>query len=326
MKKAIKYSFQILLVAILFFVSVPGPVSANRPNQLKVALLTPGPINDKGWSQSGYEGLKLIEKELNAEIAYSEDIKEHDDIVETLRKHSKQGSSFIIGLGGRYVKGGEIVAKEFPRIKFAVVTAYAGNNRNLGALSFSTNEGTYLVGSIAAIKTKSKRVSIIYGKDHPQQKKAAESFVLGVKTIDPTVQTSIRWVGSWYDVEKSKAIAIEEIEAGSDVMHVSTDQGDKHVFEIVEKANIFATGSTIDSNRFAPGNILTSIIQDVPTLMLEAAKIVRLGRWEGKQYKFGLEKNVVRLAPFYGLLTETEEQTVQDIIKRIKLGQIEVSP
>ncbi|MBF0288118.1 MAG: BMP family protein [SAR324 cluster bacterium] len=321
-----KKSLQIIWLSILSIILIPGIVFAYRPSELKVALLTPGPINDKSWSQSGYEGLKRIEKELQAKIAYSENTKEQDDIVQAMRDFAKQHYTFIIGLGGRYVKGAEIAAKEFPRIKFAVVTAYAGNNRNLGALSFSTNEGTYVVGAIAALKSKNKRVSIIYGKDHPQQKKAAASFVRGVKAFDPTVQTSIRWVGSWYDVEKSKAIAAEEIKAGSDVMHVSTDQGDKHIFKIVSEANVYATGSTTDSNQYAPKHVLTSIIQDVPALLLEAAKIVRLGRWEGKQYKFGLEKKVIRLAPFYGLLSAAEEETINGIIKKITLGEIDVSP
>lgn len=326
MKKFIDILLKLSLITLFMIILVPEPLIAQRSSNLKVALLTPGPINDKGWSEAGYQGLKLIEKELKAQIAYSEKIKEHDDIVRVLRDYSKQRFNYIIGLGGRYVKGAEIVAKEFPRTKFAVVTAYAGNNRNLGALSFSTNEGTYVVGAIAALKTKNKRVSIIYGKDHPQQRRAAEAFVRGVKFVDPTVQTSIRWVGSWYDVEKSKSIATEEIEAGTDVIHVSTDQGDVHIFKISSEANVFVTGSTIDNNKHAPRHIVTSIIQDVPVLLLEGARIARLGRWEGKQYKFGLGKNVIRFAPFYGLLSEKEEKKITQIIKKIKLGEIDVSP
>lgn len=314
-----------LSLALIIFLS-SSSIYAVRTETLKVALLTPGPIDDAGWSESGYTGLKLIEKELNAEISYQEKVTEQEEVLEHMRRFAKENHHFIIGLGGRYVKPAEIVAKEFPRVKFAVVTDYAGNNRNLGALSFRTNQGAFVMGALAAVKTKSNRITIIYGKDHPQQKKAAEAYQLGAKWVKPDIEVNIRYVGSWYDIEKAIQVAQEEIDSGSDVLHVSTDQGDKAIFKLVEKAQIHATGATIDNNQFAPNNILSSVIQDVPLLLLEGAKVVRIGRWEGKQYKFGLNKNTVRFAPYYGLLTEQEEQQIAEIIKKIKVGEIDVSP
>ncbi|HXW01482.1 MAG TPA: BMP family ABC transporter substrate-binding protein, partial [Anaerolineae bacterium] len=125
------------------------------PGAFKVALLLPGPADDAGWSQAGYEGLKLIEKELGAEVAYTANVPEAESEQEKItRQYAADGFNFIIGQGGEYIPAFEVVAKEFPQTQFVVVTDYAGNNKNFGAVATRPEEGGYLGGVIAALKTK----------------------------------------------------------------------------------------------------------------------------------------------------------------------------
>ncbi len=79
----------------------------------KVALLLPGEPDDKSWSQVGYEGLKLVEKELGAKVAYTANVSEAD-AEKVTHQYANEGYNFIIGHGGEYVQAFEIVGLATP--------------------------------------------------------------------------------------------------------------------------------------------------------------------------------------------------------------------
>lgn len=291
----------------------------------KVALLLPGEADDKSWSQVGYEGLKLVEKELGAQVAYTANVPEAE-AEKVARKYASEGYDFIIGHGGEYVAGFEVVAKEFPRIKFAVVGGYSGNNKNFGALGFRADEIGYLPGVVAGLKTKTNKIAFIGGIDYPDPKTNAEAFKMGARSVNPQVEVSIEWVGSWSDADKAGEIAQAQIAAGVDVLTVNADAAGAGVIEAAKKAGVYAIGWVVDQNDLASQTILTSGIQRTPALYLEGATLVQQGRWEGKQYRFGLQEGVQDLAPFHGLLTPEEEATVKAVRENILTNKIDVSP
>ena len=67
---------------------------------LKVALLTPGPVSDSGWSALAYDGLKAIETDLGAEIANQE--AKGTQIKDAMRTYANQGFQLVIGHGFEY--------------------------------------------------------------------------------------------------------------------------------------------------------------------------------------------------------------------------------
>lgn len=300
--------------------------SAAAQGNFKVAILLPSPIDDQGWGQAGYEGLKLIEEELGAQTAYTASVPE-DEIEQLFRQYAEEGYDFIVGHGGEYIPGAEVVAEEFPRTKFAVTTGYAGNNRNFGALSFRDGELGYLIGVVAALKTKTDKVAYIGGVDFVHMKEQALLFERGAKATDLSIQTSVRWIESWTDQDKAREIAQELIDAGYDVLVVDADTAGLAVHELAqEKEEVYTIGWTLDQHELAPEVILTSGIQRVPQLLLEGATLVQQGRWEGKQYKFGLQEGAQDLAPFYGLLTSEQESRIEAIKEDVVTGKIDVTP
>lgn len=290
----------------------------------KVAMLLPGETNDGAWSQIGYEGLKLIEKELGAQIAHTANVPEADS-EKIFRQYAQDGYDFIIGHGGEYIPAAEVVAKEFPRIKFAVMAGYGGNNKNLGALSFRDDELGYLVGVVAGLKTKTNKIAFIGGVDYPHMQEQAVSFERGAKATNPKVEISTEWVGSWTDEAKTKQIAEAQVKAGADILVGNVDAASQIVFDTAKNAGVYAIGWSLDQHNAAPNTILTSGVQRIPVLILEGATLVQQGRWEGKQYKFGLQEGVEELAPFYGLLSAEEEAQVKSIKENILTGKIDVT-
>lgn len=291
----------------------------------KVALLLPGEADDKSWSQVGYEGLKLVEKELGAQVAYTANVSEAE-AEKVARKYANEDYNFIIGHGGEYVAGFEVVAKEFPQIKFAIVGGYPGNNKNFGALGFRSDEIGYLPGVVAGLKTKTNKIAFIGGVDYPDPKMNAEAYVKGAKSVNPQVEVFIEWVGNWSDTDKAGEIAQAQIAAGVDVLTVNADAAGVGVIEAAKKAGVYAIGWAVDQNELAPKTVLTSGIQRTQVLYVEGATLVQQGRWEGKQYRFGFQEGVQELAPFHGLLTSEEEAQVKTVRENILTNKIDVSP
>jgi basic membrane protein A len=303
---------------------------AQTSSAFKVAILLPGRIDDNSWSQAGYEGLKLIEKELGAQVAYRANIPRADE-EKLFRQYASLGFDFIIGHGAQYVVSAQKVAEDFPRVKFAVTTSYGGNNKNLGALAFRSREVGYLAGVIAALKTKTNKVAYIGGESYPHTQEEAILFERGVKQTHASVTPSIAWVNSWLDVDKAKQIALAQMATGVDIIAFNADIGNSGILKAAKQKPglhtiswMYSVEQLNQTQQLTSRTPLISVVQRVPMLLLEGATLAQQGRWEGKQYKFGLLEEVQDLALFEGFLTSQEEAYINSVKQDIRTGKINV--
>lgn len=292
-----------------------------RAAAFRVAMLLPGPIDDHSWNQSGYEGLLEIEKTLGAGVAYTADVNETQS-ENLFREYARQGFDFIIGLGGEYVKAAEKVADEFPLSKFAVVSNYPGNNRNLGALSFRFGEIDYLCGVTAGLKTRSGHIALIAGTPLFGVTKMLEYFEKGVESVNADARVTVDWVGNWSDGDKARELARARIEQGADVLVPVADAAGRTVFEEGRDAEVWLIGWAADQRDLAPHQVVTSGIQRLPVVLLKGTALVQEGRWEGKQYNFGMAEGAQNLAPFHGMLTPEQEARVLSIRRDMLRGNM----
>lgn len=335
LKKSHYYlKYGLALTLITFIISGCGgtteqPASptteTSSANNFRVALVLTGPIDDGAWNGSGYEGLQLIKQELDAEVDYIENVA-IDDAEDVFRQYAQENYDFIIGHGGRLEASIKVVAAEFPRIKFVVSTVYAGNNRNLGAVSFRDGEVGYLTGVVAGLKTETNKVAYVGGAAIPALVEQATLFERGAKSVNPDVQVHVEWLEDWNDQAKAKAVAETLLADQVDVFTVDANIAGLAVHEVAQQAGVYSIGWSKDQHEIAPETILTSAVQHPALLLLKAAKLVKLGRWEGKLYKFGLHDGVQELAPFYGLLTPEEEEQVNQVKADIMTGKIHATP
>jgi basic membrane protein A and related proteins len=329
----LRFSLSFLLVIALSVSCTPNnapQTEAEAPpktSNFKVAMVLPATINDGSWSQAGYEGLQLIEKELGAQIAYTENAGELSDPEKekVFEKYAKDGFDFVIGHGGEFLAGVEAVAIEYPRIKFSATTNCAGNNINQGCLSIRSGELGYLTGVIAAMKTKTNKVAFLGGVDYAHMKERAMLFERGAKSINPKIEVQIDWLGNWTDKEKIKTIAQKQLESGVDVISISAEPAEESVFPLAQEKGFWMIGWDRDRSNLAPDRVITSAIQNIPQLMLKGAILAQTGRWQGKQYKLGIEDGVQELAPFRGLLTPEQEAKIKAITEDILTDKIDVS-
>ncbi|NEO86933.1 MAG: BMP family ABC transporter substrate-binding protein [Spirulina sp. SIO3F2] len=332
MLKLINRYFILGLATVLLLIScrqstpTPDSTPASTEITLKVAMLFPGSHADESWSQSGYEGLKQIESEYNAEIDFTEYV-DKDASEAVIRDYAEADVDLIIAHSGSYIAAAETVAEEFPRQKFAVSTTYPGNNKNLGAVAFRSGEVGYLTGVLAAMKTQTKTVAYIVGNDYPVYQEEEALFRRGVEATDPDVKILTSFLKTWTDEEKAKQVANEFLSQGADIFAINADEAGVAALKLVtQKEGVYAIGWTKDQHELAPGKVLTSVLQDIPNLILNAATLMQEGRWEGKLYKFGLKEKIYDFAPFRGTLTSAEEAEFNTVRDRVITGEIDITP
>lgn len=300
-------------------------VEIHTPSDFRVAILLAGPIDDHSWNQSGYEGLKLVEQAFKANVSYKESVTATTALA-TARAYAQQGYDLVILHGGEYVEAASIVAKEFPRTKFAINGFYAGNNSNLGAITFRFGEAGYLAGLLAAQRSKTGHIAYIIGFDYPQYVEEAKFFEKGAQSINPNIKLSIKFLQTWIDANKAPQTALELIQQGADVISINADApGVKAIKAITQYPNVSILGRDIDQYNLAPSQILTSVITDNPSMILKAATLVQQGRWEGKQYKFGLREEMLKFAPFRNSLTAQQEALFNKTCDDIRSGKLDTT-
>jgi basic membrane protein A len=199
-----------------------GKTTSSDPSTgtYRVALLVNGPIDSSGWNSVGQAGVELIKNELGVQITYSENVAEAD-YESTFRQYAQEGYDFIVGHGDEFVPAANVVAKEFPNTKFAVIGDYGNNNTNLGVLAFRAGEMGYLLGTVAAVKSETNKIAYIGGQDLPVMEELATLYEQGAKAYKPDIEVSVQWVGDWNDPDHAKEIAQGFIDQGFDVLAVN---------------------------------------------------------------------------------------------------------
>jgi len=287
--------------------------STQAGRKFRVAIVLPGTITDESFCQSGYEGLKMIEKKLGAEIAYSERVAEPDQ-EENLRDYARRGYDLIIAHGGQFDDAAKKVAKQFPKVKF-FVTNGVSVRQNLANGGLNPTHFGYLVGIVGGKMTKTNKLAYITGNAFPLNDAVAGSFKAGVKAYNPNAQVSVVFTGSWDDVAKAKEAAFAQIARGVDVLIPALNLATLGVIEAAREKGVYAIGFSRDQLHVAPNTVLCSAIQNYGAVIFHIAKLVKEGKFEGKSYMLGVETPGVT---GIGKVNRVVPQEVRDLVEKAK--------
>ena len=152
---------------------------------LKVALCVTGAVNDMGWCQSAYDGLKLLEEKYGAEIAYTENL-QAADMAATFTDYAASGYDIVIGHGFQFGDPALEVGAQYPDTKFICVEADAAAD-NVASYVMKCEEGGYIEGMLAASMTKSNKLGFIGPVEGASLIKIMNGFEDGAKSINPDI-------------------------------------------------------------------------------------------------------------------------------------------
>ena len=318
MQTLISLSFALLLHTVCF------------AETLKVGLvLDKGGKDDKSFNSAAYQGATKAEKDLKIELKYVEAT--DTNAIENLhRAFARKNFDLVIGIGFAQTDAVKKVAAQFPKVKFAIVDGEV-SAPNVRSLLFEEHEGSFLVGALAAMNSKSNSVGFVGGMDIPLIRRFAMGYNAGAKFINPKIATTDNYVGvtgeAWNNPAKAKELALSQYSKGADVIFVAAGASNTGVFDAAEEKKKLAIGVDSNQNWIKPGYILTSMLKAVDVAVYETIKETQAGKFTGSIAHFGLKnKGVDYTVDQYNekLLSPSMKKKLEEIKAKIIAGQIQV--
>ena len=292
---------------------------------LKVALCVTGAVNDMGWCQSAYDGLKLLEEKYGAEIAYTENI-QAADMVAAFTDYAANGYDIVIGHGFQFGDPALEVGAQYPDTKFICVEADASSD-NVASYVMKCEEGGYIEGILAAHMTESNKIGFIGPIEGASLIKIMNGFEDGAKSVNPDIEVQTAWTGSFTDTALAKEAAQAMIDGGVDFIAHDANECGNGAIAAAQEAGIYATGDSYDQHELAPETVLTSSMYHVPVLIEAAYNDIVNGEFKGEVKYLGMAEGVVEMAPYYDMesvIPEDVRKEIAELIEQIKSGEFVV--
>ena len=266
---------------------------------IKVGLvLDKGGKDDKSFNTAAYEGLEKAKKELGVEGKFVE-ATDDNSFEPLLRSFAKKDFDIIIAIGFAQAEAVKKVAAQFPKKKFVLVDAIV-EAPNVRSLMFEEHEGSYLVGALAALTSKTGKIGFIGGMDIPLIQRFLLAYEAGAKAINPKIAISTSFVGiggdAWNNPAKAKELALADYQAGQDIVYTASGASNLGVFDAAEDKKAFAIGCDSNQNGLKPGRILTSMLKRVDVAVFTTIKEANEQKFTAGTQRFGLANQGVALA------------------------------
>ena len=261
-----------------------------------------GGRGDKSFNDAAYRGLERAKKELGVDFELIEPGPGADRETALRQFANRPDIALIIGNGFIFTDDITAIAIEFPSKKFACIDFIVDTSKripvNLVALKFKEEEGSFLVGALAGLMTKTNTVGFIGGMQSPLIKKFESGYSAGAKYTNPGCNVLVGYAGitaeAFKNPGKGKELALGQYSQRADIIFHASGPTGSGVMEAARETHNFVIG--VDSDQFpeAPGYILTSMIKVVDNAIFEAIKSVKENTFHGGvAIVFGLESRGV---------------------------------
>jgi basic membrane protein A and related proteins len=265
---------------------------------LRVAALFAGKVDDRGFMQAGYDGLKLAEQQAGVTISFTQGIAPQPDaLAAALRALAQQKPDLIIAHGGQNNAAARTVAAEFPDIAF-VVTQGNVTGANLASYEVLQEQSAFLAGALAGLMTRSNVVGHMSGIRVTPGLKGRAGWAAGVAHTNPGATLLTNFSGNQDDNALSKKVATAMIAAGADIVFTMLNAGRTGAVEACREKGVQQIGNVVDWTTIVPDVFVASACADSGRAVLQAVTDKVAGRFSpGTVRQVGLEvPEAVRLA------------------------------
>jgi basic membrane protein A len=295
--------------------------AAGSKLNLKVAYVFPGPSNDGGFDQVGYEGMLKAQKDLGITTKYVESINV-PDAAKVLRNYANEGFDVVVGYSGAFVSPVLEVAKDFPKTVFVTIAGPGEYPDNVWIIGNDFEDAYFLAGALSGMLTKTNKLGHVGGFEIPIYAGAGKAFAAGAKYTNPKAETFETFVGDFNDSVGGKKTAAAQIENGADIILSSMDVGINGIIEAARDAkNVQVIGLTTDQYDRAPDVILTSVLLNYPDMVQRIFKAIAVGQKHGYQ-PTSLKAGTSSLADFRGKVPADVAKKLDDIKAKVLAGEI----
>ena len=241
------------------------------------ALAEPGLIIDlgdkfdKSFNEAAYNGAQRWVAETGGSYIETK-LQTEAQREQNLRKMAERGANPIVVLGFANASTLEKVAPDYPETNFAIIDI-AVDEPNVKSILFADHEGSFIVGVLAGMASRTGTVGFVGGMDIPLIRKFACGYAQGVKKANPNAKVIQNMTGNtsaaWNDPVKGGELARTQVDQGADVIYAAAGATGLGVMQAAADAGVFSIGGGLNQNYLHPGSVLTSMLKRVDNATYE---------------------------------------------------------
>ena len=268
----------------------------NTPNP--AIIFDAGGKFDKSFNEAAYNGAEAFKQ--MTKLPYTEyELRHPAELTPTLRVMSKLNLGPIVTLGYSSIESIEKVAPEYPSTHFVIIDAEV-QQPNVRSILFLEDEGSFLAGALAAMKSKTGKLAFIGGMDIPVVRRFGCGYENGAKYINPKIKVFKTYVGTtgdaWNNPAKGVRLANAQFKKGVDVIFAPAGGTANGVYQAAKDNGKYAIGVDANQNHLFPGAMLTSVVKRIDVAVLNTFLDAQSGQLKSGTISMGLAEDGVDLA------------------------------
>ncbi|CAM3826942.1 BMP family ABC transporter substrate-binding protein [Nocardioides marinus] len=294
-----------------------------------------GGRGDQSFNDSAAAGLDQAMDEFGMESQESEaeDGEAESAREERLRTFADAGYDPIIAVGFAYAASIGKVAEEYPDVHFAIIDDSSVESDNVASLVFAEEQGSFLVGAAAALKTENDHIGFVGGVETPLIQKFEAGYIAGAESVNPDIEIDVTYLtqvpdfSGFGDPAKGKTAAEGMYDNGADIVYHAAGGSGGGVFEAASESGNWAIG--VDSDQYntadpsVQDSILTSMLKNVNVAVYEYLTQVNDGEFPSGVTTYDLAVDGVGYSTSGGFVDDIVEQ-LDELKQQIIDGEISV--
>ena len=250
----------------IVFCMVLGLLTALAPMALAdaptVAIVAAGALGDRSFYDSAYGGLERLQAELGVSGAVIE-CKEDASMYEQSLISAAEAADIVVAVGWQFWEPLEMIAPELPDAKFIFVDNALDYIDNVFAITYAENEGSFLVGYIAATLSETGVIGAVGGEDNETINNFLVGYKQGAAHANPDVRVEITYTADYENPTKGKEHALALFDLGADIVFQVAGKTGEGVIEAAAETGNYAIGVDSDQKYINPEAIICSMIKEV---------------------------------------------------------------
>jgi basic membrane protein A len=283
------------LLSVLAAAGLSAVALAQTATIKPAVVFSTGGKFDKSFNEGVWQGAERFKKETNIPVAEFEPSNE-TQFEQALRRFAQRGQDPIIAVGFAQAVALEKVAKEFPNIHFTIIDSVV-NLPNVQSVVFKEQEGSFLVGMLAAMASKTGKIGFVGGMDIPLVRRFQCGFEQGIKYANPNAELITNMTGTtpaaWNDPGRGAELAKGQFDRGVDVVYAAAGSTGLGILQATKDRGKLGIGVDSNQNHLHPGNMLTSMLKRVDLAAYDSFKTAQANQWKGGVQVLGLKEGGV---------------------------------
>jgi basic membrane protein A len=259
------------------------------------------------------------------------DARDPDGALATTRFALEQGYTAVVGAGFNYAGPFAALAPAHPDVRFVLIDAVV-DAANVESVLFREEQGSYLIGILAALFSDAGHIGFVGGWDAPIIRKFGCGFIQGALSVRPDIMVEVAMIGgtpqAFYQADEGERLADAMFTAGADVVYHAAGQSGDGVIRAAVAHDAYAIGVDINQNGQAPGHVLTSMLKRVDIAVFSSLQRMARGQWSAGLTVLGLREGGVDWAldrHNVQLVSEHMHTAIEDAEFDILTGVIDVA-